>query len=86
MCLRCTAETLQRGCYPGEGGQACRMNGYGGGGGGGGGLAEVKGEERGGLVGGWRGGFSGVRGEHCSRLGGDERGCLCHSLIPPFGK
>lgn len=45
MCLQCTAQTLQLGCYPGEGGQACRMNGYGGGGGSG--LAEVKGEEKG---------------------------------------
>lgn len=35
---------------PRGGGQACRMNGYGGGvgGGGGGGLAEAKGEEKGG--------------------------------------
>lgn len=47
-----------------------------------GGLAEVKGEkER------REGGFSsGSRGEHCLRLGRDERGCLCQSLIPPFGK
>lgn len=56
-----------------------------------GGLAEVKGEEerreggRGGMEG--RDGFSsGSRGEHCLRLGRDERGCLCQSLIPPFGK
>lgn len=85
MRLRCTAQTLQLGCYPGEGGQACRMNGYGGGGGGGGGLEGAKGEEKG-RWGGRKGVFSGVRGEHCSRLGRDERACLCHSLIPPFGK
>lgn len=31
-------------------------------------------------------GSSGGDGEHSSRLDEDERGCLCHSLIPPFGK
>lgn len=45
-----------------------------------GGLAEVRGEGRGGGV------SSGGRGEHCLRRGRDERGCLCQSLIPPFGK
>lgn len=42
--------------------------------------------EAGGAGGEEEGGFSGVRGEHCSRLGRDERACLCQSLIPPFGK
>lgn len=47
----------------------------------------MKGEEkRSGGVGGGGSGSSGGDGEHCSRQGEDERGCLCHSLIPPFGK
>ena len=51
-----------------------------------GGLAEVRGER--GREGEGEGGgvSSGGRGEHCLRRGGDERGCLCQSLIPPFGK
>lgn len=46
----------------------------------GGGLAEVKKRVS------RRGVSSGSRGEHCLRRSGDERGCLCQSLIPPFGK
>lgn len=45
------------------------------------GRSEKKGErERRGAV------SSGGRGKHCLQRKGDERGCLCQSLIPPFGK
>ena len=50
------------------------------------GLAGARGvmEGCGAAVEGW--GSSGGGGEQCSRRGGDERGCICQSLIPPFGK
>lgn len=74
-----TAQTLQLGCYPGERASLkdervlwCGVGVWWLG------RSEGWGEE--GEV------SSGSRGEHCLRLGRDERGCLCQSLIPPFGK
>lgn len=86
----CTAQTPQLGCYPGEWArlqeeraQWCGVGWAGVG------AAWQKWRVRreGGEGRGRGGGFSsGSRGEHCLRLGRDERGCLCQSLIPPFGK
>lgn len=76
-----SVQTLQLGCYPGEQAgvlQACRMQ-----------ECEGKGEQFGRSERRAEGGgrlSSGGGGEHCLRRERDERGCLCQSLIPPFGK